>query len=293
MEQGSLYWVINSRCEMLGFPYNLAREITNKIHYINQIDKKIMYDVKQTELPEHGYKIEAEVTDHGKKYKYDISFTNGQCKMKSQCLTMNPGGISFDDIVGVIQEEIIVEKSNRSWNNEPGYVLLDGQRRTDVNVHSKEYADARYETKRLFDRNGVEMQRVDKIFFYPNADRGKYKGSFLFGFAGPNVFSDGFRRPQDTYINTARREGVDKAIVWKEHFDMMGDRRGESKTAYYHLSNEHGLGTMNFNLGDISKEAYDSLPNNLSGDDLEYALEHDYGQVKERLYELYSNSRTL
>ena len=289
MRQGEFYELIKRKCESLGFPYSVVGVIMSKIHYVNYIDHDIVYNVKTNT----DNKVVAEINDRGKKYTYDIDFSNGQCDMRCDCKTMNPGGLSFDDIVGVIQEQIIVGKSNKSWNNEPGYVILDGQRRSDANVFSKEYSDARYETKRLFDLSGVEMQRVDKIFFYPNEERGKYNGSFLFGFAGPNVFNDGFRRPKDTYVNTARREGIDKAIVWKENFDMMGDRRGESKTAYYHLSNEHGLGAMNFNLGDISKEAYDSLPDKLYGDELEDALGHDYGIVRERLIELYGKSRTL
>ena len=289
MRQNEFFDLIKDKCEALGFPFSVTSVVLSKIHYANYIDHDIIYDIKSNS----GNRIVAEVVDRGKKYKYDIVFDKDKCDLKYDCKTMNPGGFSFDDIVGIIQEEIIAGKSNNSWNHEPGFIVLDGQRRSDVNIHSKEYADARYETKRLFDNCGVEMQRVDKIMFYPNEERGKYYGSFLFGFAGPNIFSDGFRRPKDTYVNTARREGIDKAIVWKEYFDMMGDKRGESKTAYYHLSNEHGLGTMNFNLGDISKEAYDSLPNKLSGDDLERAVEHDFGPTKERLYELYSNSRTL
>ena len=289
MKQSDFYELVKTKCEALGFPYSVTGVILGKIHYINTINRDVVYDVKVS----NEHKLEAEVIDKGKKYIYSIDFSNGKCDMHCVNEIMNPGGLSFYDLVGVLQEEIIVSKSDNSWNKAPGYVILDGQRRTDVNIHTKEYADARYETKRLFDNNGVEMQRVDKIMFYPNDERGKYSGSFIFGFAGPNIFSDGFRRPKDTYVNTARREGIDKATVWKEYFDMMGSRRGESQTSYYHLSNERGLGTMNFNLGTISKEDYDSLPERLSGDELEAALEHDFGQVKERLYELYAKSRTL
>ena len=259
-----------------GIPFSIVNSFINVLHPNPDKDS---YTVKEKE--ENGtFIMEMDCFSYGTKYDYVIRIEpSHKCSISKERATKSNFETTSYEI-----EVLTVEHSNRSWNNESGFIVTTDNRSTIVDTNRKEFVDSLTTKKSLYDENGSEHQTESTRSEFP---RREYKGNFVFG-----VPRNNFRNAERVYYNLTRREGLDKAINYSQVKDMLGNviRTGES---YYHLSNEHGLGKMNFNLGTISKEDYDTIPVTYSKDELESRIANDYGITHDALMEIYGESKGL
>ena len=211
-------------------------------------------------------------------------------------MVMNPNAQKYEMVVQISTkknfqlvdystEKITVAFDNRSWNNQPGFIVQSNKRQTFLNTGERKFMDKSVESKALYDKNGIEYKDEDIIREYPLRE---YRGVFEFGLPETNA-----RVPERTIINTYYRDGLDRAIKYQVIRDMLGNI-SKSSEKYYHLSNERGLGTMNLNLGPINtREEYDSIPKTYTPEEIEELVRNDYGVTKEALIELFSMSKNL
>ena len=172
--------------------------------------------------------------------------------------------------------------SNGGWNDNPGYVVTFYKGNTSAYPENGTFSDERQERNIIYNESGIEFQEMCKNEYYPQRE---YKGDFEFG-AKSNIRAD------KTYEIIYSSEGLHKPVRWTTKKDITG-RVEEQTKGYYHLSNEKGLGTMNFNLGEISEEEYNNIPNNYSQEEFEDCIKNDSDLTKEAFRELFFDTRTL
>lgn len=262
--------------------HNIPVSIINDafIHSLHPNPNKDEYMVERSE--ENGLTIiEFVCTSHKTDYKHRLIMDpkNKKYSMTTERITKSNFQTTSYELVTTN-----LEHTNRSWNNNPGFIVTKDERNTLVDTDRREFVDTLTERKSLYDDNGIEFQEESTVKEFPKRE---YKGDFIFG-----VPRNNFRTVIKQYYNLTRREGIDKAINYSQVKDALNNviRQGES---YYHLSNEHGLGTMNFNYGTISKEDYDSIPEKYSEEEVERLISNDFGLTKEALKNIYSISRTM
>ena len=269
---------ISTNMQKLNIPVSIINDAF--MHSLHPNPENDEYTVKQTE--ENGAVVlEFECRSGSINYNYRLvvdSKNNKYSMTTERTIKSNFQTTSYE------VETVNVEHTNNSWNNKPGFIVTSDERSTLVDTERRDFIDNMTERRSLYDDNGIEFQEETVRKEFPRRD---YKGDFIFGLPRVN-----FRSFTNKYTNLTIREGLDKAVNYSQVFDALGNqiRKDES---YYHLSNEHGLGTMNFNLGTITKEQYDSISSKYSDEELEYLTSNDSEITREGLKSLYSISRTL
>lgn len=268
---------ISTLLQEKGIPFSIINSFINVLHPNPDKDS---YTVSEKE--ENGtFVMEMDCMSYGTKYDYVVRVEpNGKATISKERVTKS----NFETTSYEIEVLTIEHTNDKSWNRESGFIVTTDNRSTIVDTNRKEFVDSLTTKKSLYDDNGIEHQTESTRSEFP---RREYKGNFVFG-----VPRNNFRNAERVYTNLTRREGLDKAINYSQVKDMLGNiiRSDES---YYHLSNEHGLGKMNFNLGTISKEDYDTIPATYPQDELESRLANDYGITHDALMEIYGESRGL
>ena len=131
-------------------------------------------------------------------------------------------------------------------------------------LDNNKFIDFKEEENIFFNDYGVEMIRKNATVHYPNRE---YNGKFTYG------VNQG-RNEEERIESTTYRTNIDFAINYIDKYNIKGEKIS-SEEKYYHLSNEHGLAIMNFNLGSITKEEYDASINN-NEYDIEEITKNDF-----------------
>lgn len=264
---------LSTSLQEMGVPFSV---INNYIRVLHPNPDKDDYKVK-----EDNGNIEAECMSSGTKFNYSIKIDP---KTKMCSITKERTTKSQFETTSYEIETLSIEHTNRSWNNESGFIVKSDNRSTIVDTNRKEFVDTVTTKKSLYDESGIEYQIESVRSEFP---RREYKGTFVFGVPRAN-----FRNAERVYTNVTNREGLNKAINYSQVKDMMG-KIIRSDESYYLLSNEYGLGSMNFNLGTISKNDYESIPSKYYGEQLDNLLVNDYGITHDKLSEIYGESKKL
>ena len=185
------------------------------------------------------------------------------------------------EVVCYSEEKRTIEYTDKSWNINPGFIVNYNARKTDLSTETKKFVDSALESRVLYDINGVEYKRENRVLEYPERD---YVDRFRFGLPETSL-----RTPSSVIEERIERKGLEKSIGYVEvkEYNNVVDRHEN----YYRLSNEHGLGTMHFNLGTITQEDYEKLPKEYSEEEIELLAINDSSITTDALKQAYSNSR--